>query len=113
MKQEDFEALKATVQAAARSGDASAFAQTSVARQIGALVAAYEAQQRAEGFWGERAPALNDELLAIRPLERFARLIANGGELSGEQGKELGEALANLDAVRAAQAKKNESGAAA
>lgn len=110
MKNEDFEALKATAQQVAKTGDASAFAQTPVARQVVALVAAHEAQQRAEGFWGERAPLLNEEVLALRPLERFVRLITSLGGLPGEMDREMADALENLDAVRAAQAKKSEGG---
>lgn len=64
------------------------------------------ADLRAEAFWNDRAPDLNDELLALRPLEAFARIIANGGELSADRRKDLDKALASLDAVRAAQAKK-------
>lgn len=113
MKKEDFESLKATALAAARSGDTSVFAQTSVARQVTALVAAHEAQRRAEGFWSERAPLLNDEVLALRPLERFARMVMAVGGLNAALAKEGREVLDNLDAVRAAQAKTNEGGEAA
>jgi len=58
------------------------------------------ADLRAEEFWSGRAPVLNDELLALRPLEVFARTIANGGELSAARLDELRKALAGLDAAR-------------
>lgn len=107
MKQKDFDHLKKEAQHAARTGNVSAFTNPAVAQKIISLVASYDAMQRAEDFWGERAPMLNDELLAIRPLEKFARLVANGAnKLTSDQRKELLDALANLDAVRAAQAKK-------
>lgn len=64
------------------------------------------ADLRAEEFWSERAPMLNDELLALRLLEVFARTIANGEPLTGGQIKELQRALAGLDSVRAAQEKR-------
>lgn len=58
------------------------------------------ADLRAEEFWSGRAPLLNDELLALRPLEVFVRTIANGGTLSAPQLDELRKALAGLDAAR-------------
>ncbi|ATI15685.1 hypothetical protein [Bordetella phage vB_BbrM_PHB04] len=64
------------------------------------------ADLRAEEFWSGRAPALNDELLALRPLEVFARTIANGGELPAARVDDLHKALMHLDAVREEQEKK-------
>lgn len=65
------------------------------------------ADLRAEAFWNERAPALNDELLALRQIEPFARLLItySGGLPPGHEA-ELKAAFAHLDAVRAANTKK-------
>lgn len=71
------------------------------------------ADLRAEAFWNDRAPLLNDEVLALRPLEKFARQIFNAGGLDPADLVALNEALVDLDAVRAAQAKKSQGGAAA
>lgn len=58
------------------------------------------ADLRAEAFWNERAPVLNEEVLALRPLEKFARLVANGGALTEAQADQLQQALQHLDTVR-------------
>lgn len=59
------------------------------------------AELRAEAFWNDRAPVLNDEVLALRPLERFARLVLSAGGLTATQASELRAALAHLDRARA------------
>lgn len=112
MKKEDLDVLKQSTREALR-GNTITFCQPQTAELVLSLIADHEGLIRGEQFWGERAPLLNDELLAIRPLEKFSRLIANGGEMTAEQRKELGEALAHLDAVRAAQAKKGKRSKAA
>lgn len=64
------------------------------------------ADLRAEAFWNDRAPDLNDELLALRPLERFARMVIAVGGLNAGLAKESREVLENLDALRTEQAKR-------
>ena len=67
------------------------------------LIEEHEAQQRAEGFWSERAPKMNDELLVLRKLEPIARAHV-AQEPEHERADALGDVLAELDALRAAQA---------
>lgn len=55
---------------------------------------------RAEAFWSERAGALNEEVLALRPLEKFVRLSLAGAKLKEDQADDLRHALSKLDAVR-------------
>lgn len=100
MKQTDIDALKNTVHEVARTGNTALLAQTPTAHLVGALIEHHEATVRSEAFWGSRAPAMNQELLALRPLEKFARLIANGGTLSTAQRVELARALDALDTTR-------------
>lgn len=104
MKQTDIDALKNTVHEVARTGNTALLAQTPTAHLVGALIEHHEATVRSEAFWGSRAPAMNQELLALRPLEKFARLIANGGKLSDAERGELKAALRALDIARGAAA---------
>lgn len=64
------------------------------------LVGEHEAMVRAEGFWGERAPKMNAELLILRQLESPARAhVAQDPE--HERSIALAPVLAQLDELRA------------
>lgn len=105
MKSEDFECLKKTVRDAVRKKNPAALADPRVASLVAAMLDHYEAVIRGEEFWGERGPLLTDEVLALRPLELFARIVVNGGALTDAHLDDLRAALDSLDKTRAKQAK--------
>lgn len=103
MKNEDIDALEKIIQEVSRTGNTAMLAQVGTAQLVADLLKHHKEIVRAETFWGNHAPAMNEELLALRPLELFARLIANGGVLSKVQRDELSTALVGLDRVRGAR----------
>lgn len=62
------------------------------------------AELRAEAFWSERAPAMHDELMALRRLEAPARALV-AQDKKHKQAGPLGRVLGEVDALRAEQAK--------
>ncbi|MEX3764405.1 hypothetical protein [Paraburkholderia phenoliruptrix] len=74
------------------------------AAMVLALIDAYEGQQRAEGFWSVRAPAMNDELVIIRQIETDARAVVGLIDQLTQRRATLAAALGELDALRAKQA---------
>lgn len=69
-------------------------------RAVLELVGAYEAIVRAETFWSERAPKMNDELLILRQLEPHARAHV-AQEPKHKRAKTFAPVLAELDTLRA------------
>lgn len=64
------------------------------------LISAYESVVRAETFWSERAPKMNDELLLLRQLEPHARAHV-AQEPKHKRAKDFAPVLDQLDALRA------------
>lgn len=69
-------------------------------RAVLELASAYEALLRAETFWSDRAPKMNDELLILRQLEPHARA-HSAQEPKHKRAKEFAPVLAQLDELRA------------
>lgn len=64
------------------------------------LISAYQSMVRAETFWSERAPKMNDELLILRQLEPHARAHV-AQDPKHERSKATAPVLAQLDELRA------------
>jgi len=71
---------------------------------VAELIATYEGVIRAEGFWGERAPKMVEELNALRASESQLRALVSHSKLVAAAADAATKALADVDKVRTKQA---------
>ncbi|HEX7906706.1 MAG TPA: hypothetical protein VF534_01255 [Paraburkholderia sp.] len=64
------------------------------------LITEHETQQRAESFWSERAPALNDEVVYLRQVETNARALKQALVIAASPADRMTAALNELDSWR-------------